>query len=94
MSEEQFWHSNPRIWAVWEEAHKQVVKEQNYINFVNGLYTLRGLQVALDHGFNKNAKSEYFDKPIQIFALSEKEIKAKQKAELEKIISFFDDMGK
>lgn len=93
MTEEQFWKSNPRIWKVWEEAHKQKVKEMNFLMYIQGVYELRAIQVALDHGFNgKKAKSEYFDKPIQIYEFTEEEKKQNEKEALAKIVNFFNSM--
>lgn len=86
MSEQQFWHSNPRIWQVWAKAHKEVVNEQNMLNYYSGMYHLRATQVALAGAFSKNPKVSYFEKPIQIYELTEEEKKAQEEAELQKFI--------
>lgn len=88
MTEEQFWHSNPRIWQVWGEAHKGIVNEQNMLNYYSGMYTLRSLQMALEGAFSKHPKLKYFDEPLRIYELTEEEKKAQQKEELEKFMSW------
>lgn len=92
MTEEQFWESNPRIWQVWGEAHKNKVNEQNMLNYYGGLYQLRALQVALEHAFAKNAKSEYYSEPIRIFELTEKEKQELAEAELQKFVNMANGM--
>lgn len=93
MTEEQFWHSNPRIWKVWEEAHKQKINEINTLNWLNGMYTLNALSVALDNAFNgKKAKSEYMEKPIRLYEMTEEEKSAEQQKALEQAIAFFNGM--
>lgn len=85
MTEEQFWHSNPRIISVWEEAYKCRVNETNkLIHKWVGNYGVSALAVAIDHCLNgRKAKSKYIDKPFRIFELTEEEkeieaIKARQ----------------
>lgn len=80
MTEEQFWHSNPRIIKIWEKAYKQKMNATNdLIHAWIGNYGISALMVAIDHSFNgRKANSKYIEKPFRIFELTdeEKEIEA------------------
>lgn len=75
MTEEQFWHSNPRIISVWEKAYKAARRRENaFIHSWVGNYGLSALTVAIDHCFNgSKAKSEYIKEPIELFEKTEEE---------------------
>lgn len=85
MTEEQFWHSNPRIIKVWEKAYKMEQNRKNIIiHSMIGNYGISALMFAIDHCLNgRKAKTKYVEKPIQLFELTEEEkkqeaIKARQ----------------
>lgn len=90
MTEEQFWHSNPRIIEVWEQAYKNKINSMNaYIHAWVGHYGINALTVAIDHCFNgSKARSEYIKEPIELFEKTEEEKKAVQRKELEKFLSW------
>ena len=78
MTEEQFWHSNPRIIKIWEEAFKLKMNNKNkFIYEWVGSYGISALRMAIDNCLNgRKAKAKYLDEPIQLFELTEKEKKA------------------
>lgn len=85
MTEEQFWHSNPRIIKVWEKAYKLKVNTLNErIHSWVGNYGISALVYSIDHCLNgRKASTKYEPKPIQMFELTEEEkqqetIKARQ----------------
>lgn len=84
MTEEQFWHSNPAIIEVWEEAWKMQENRRNeLIHAWVGNYGISALVYAVEHCLNgKKAKSEYIDKPVQLFEKTQKEQEADQKKAL------------
>lgn len=88
MTEEQFWHSNPRIVHVWENAYRLKVNTLNsYIHSWIGNYGISALICSIDRGLNgKKARSKYIDKPIQIFELTEEEKEEAIKKERNKFI--------
>ena len=78
MTEEQFWKSNPRTIEVWAKAWKMRENRQNELthSYV-GNYVLSALFTAIDGVLNgRKAKARYIDKPIQLFELTEEEIKS------------------
>lgn len=75
MTEEQFWHSNPRIISVWGKAYKAARRNENaFIHSWIGNYGISALTVAIDHCFNgRKARSEYVKEPIELFEKTEEE---------------------
>ncbi len=93
MTEEQFWHSNPRKIAVWEEAHKVKVNEINRLMFINGLYTLNATRVSVEQCLiGRKSRSKYYEEPIQIYEKSEKEKAIDEEIALNRLIGFFNGM--
>ena len=93
MTEAQFWHSNPRKIAVWEEAHKAKINESNWLMYINGLYTLNAVSVAVERCLmGRKAKGKYFEEPIQLFEKTEKEKAIDQEKALNNLIGFFNGM--
>ena len=87
MTEAQFWASNPKIIAVWEEAYKLKTKTMNnLIHAWVGNYGISALAYTIDHCFNKTAKSKYVEKPMQIFELTPEEKEAAREKELKKFM--------
>lgn len=90
MTEEQFWHSNPRIIEAWEQAYKNKINSMNaYIHAWVGNYGISALIFSIDHSLNgQKAKSKYVEKPIELFEKTEEEEKAAQRKELEKFMAW------
>ena len=96
MTEEQFWHSNPRIIKVWEKIYKEKENRQNQlIHTWVGTYGLSALFTAIDGCLNgKKAKAKYMKEPLQLFPLTEEEILQKQEEEREKFIQWIGKVEK
>lgn len=93
MSEEQFWHSNPRIIKVWEQAYKDEMNAKNRMEHIYGRYTLSAMITAVDHCLNgRKAKSEYLDEPIRLFPKTEEEKAIDAEIELQKFIAWGNSM--
>lgn len=92
MSEVEFWHSNPAKIAVYEKAWKMQEDRRNeLIHAWMGNYGVSALVYAVEHVLNgKKAKSKYMDKPMQLFELTEKEKKQKEKNALASFIAWAD----
>lgn len=92
MNEEQFWHSNPAIIKVWENAWKMEENRRNeLIHAWVGNYGISALVYAIEHTLNgKKAKSKYIEKPIRLFELTEEEKKQQEKNALAAFINWAD----
>ena len=64
MSPEEFWHGPARLCRAYREAWKIRRDNRFAAEWRQGMYTQAALSVALDHAFNKDAKSEYPDAPL------------------------------
>ncbi len=91
MTYEQFWYGEPIIAKYYAEKHKLERKQRNEEMWVNGLYTLDALQVALHNAFDKN-KIKYIEKPLEIFPKSKAEIEAEKQAEREKLVKWLNGL--
>ena len=92
---EKIWDSYPKELRYYDLAHKEKVKEQNYLLYLQGLYNIRANIVAIDSCLNgRKAKAEYFKEPIQIFPLTEEEKKEKEEKELQKFFAFANSVKK
>ena len=76
MTEEQFWHSNPRIIKVWEKAFKLKQNRTNeLIHAWVGNYGISALGYAIDHCLNgRKARTEYMKEPIQLFEKTKEDL--------------------
>ena len=64
MSEEQFWEKDPFLVIPYQEAHKLYVQQKNQEMWMNGLYTLKALEVVMSGFGNKTVK--YYPEPIEL----------------------------
>ena len=76
MSQEEFWNSNPRIIAVWEQIYKDEMNYKNsLVHSLVGTYGISALTFAIEHCLSgKKARSKYLDKPIEIFPEKKKDV--------------------
>lgn len=80
MTEEDFWHSNPRIINAYEQAWRDKLNQQNeLVHMYVGNYVLSALFTVI------NDKNKYIKEPIKLFELTEKD----KENEKEKAISAF-----
>lgn len=80
MTEQQFWHSNPRIIKTWDKAYKAARRRDNeIIHAWIGNYGISALVFAIDHCLNgRKAKTKYIEKPIELFEKTEEEKETEQ----------------
>lgn len=65
ISWKEFWTMNPHIIKCLMKGHNEKIKEQDYLSWIFGQYTLSAVSVAVEHILNgKKAKSKYFEKPL------------------------------
>lgn len=80
MTEEEFWHSNPRIIKVWEEAWKEEQNRQNkLVHLWFGNYGISAVSTALSLVLTpmfcegKKSQAKYIEEPVRIFEMTEQE---------------------
>lgn len=91
MTYEQFWYGEPIMAKYFFEKHKLFRKQRNEEMWVNGIYTLNALQVALNNAFDKH-KIEYVKKPLEIFPKTQAEIEAEKETEREKLVKWLNGL--
>lgn len=67
---------NPHIINLLAKGHEEKIREQDYLAWLQGQYTLSAVSVAAEHCLaGKKAKSEYIKEPILFrIGIVEKEI--------------------
>ena len=84
---ETFWSLSPYEFEVVFDGYIEQQKHINYMNWINGGYTLSALISVLSGMFNKNGGVEYRKEPIQIYKEKKKELTEEEKRkEQEKIL--------
>lgn len=64
MSPDEFWHGPFDLAGAYREAWKAKCDAEYRSEWRAGIYTMQALEIALDHAFNKDAVSEYPDRPL------------------------------
>lgn len=60
VSWDEFWRMNPRILSAIAEGYNQRVRNADYLNWINGQYTLAAVTVGVERNLaGRKAKSEY-----------------------------------
>lgn len=85
MTYNEFWYGEAEMAKYYREAHTLKCKTTNQELWLQGIYFIRSIQVALDA---KN-KTKYFDKPVDIFEKTESEKKAEAEKQRRKVIDYF-----
>lgn len=75
----------------YKEAHNLKRRQRNEEMWVNGMYQLSALNVALHNAFDKH-KIDYLKEPFNIFPKSEAEIEAEKREERQKVIEWLSQM--
>ena len=75
MTEKQYWEGDPQLAVAYREAYRLQRKLQNEQAWLQGLYMYDAFAVVLANAFSKRGskKLNYFDKPLDIFPLTEEE---------------------
>lgn len=91
MTYDEFWHGEPIMAKYYAERYKLMRKQKNEEMWVNGMYTLNALQVALNNAFDKH-KIKYVEKPFDIFPKTQVEIENEKQAEREKLVRWLNSI--
>ena len=75
----------------YKEKYKLERKQRNEEMWINGMYQLSALSVALNNAFNKR-KIEYIKEPFEIFPKTEAEKEAEIREERQKLIDILSRM--
>lgn len=84
VSWKEFWGMNPHIIKLLMKGHEEKIKEQDYLAWIFGQYTLSAVSTAIERNLaGKKSKSEYIKEPLlpKIFeneGLTEEEIHEKE----------------
>lgn len=87
MTYEQYWDASPLLATAYRKAYKLKRKMENENAWLSGLYMYDAFAVCLANAFSKRGakKQQYFEKPIDIFPLTEEEKKLRVQEENEKM---------
>lgn len=88
MSYEEYWYGQADLPKYYRDAHTMRNKAENQKLWLQGLYFIRSIQVALD----SKGKAKYFEKPIDIYPKTETEKKAEIEKERRKVIDYFNQI--
>ena len=92
MTYEQFWFGDPWMAKAYKQKHLLERKQKNEEMWVNGMYQLSALSVALNNAFNKH-KIKYMKEPFDIFPKTEAEKEAEKRAERQKLIDWLSQLA-
>ena len=83
MTYEQFWDESPYLAVAFRKAFRLRRQVENEQAWLQGFYFYQGVDVNLSNAFSKQGskKQYYFDKPIDIFPLTEREKKIREAQE-------------
>lgn len=87
MSYEQFWDGTPHLAVVYRKAYKIRREIDNEKAWLQGLYVYDAFAVCMANVFAKRGsrKPNYMERPIDIFPISEREKKRREKEEYAKM---------
>lgn len=91
MTYEQYWFGDPYMVIAYREKHKMERKQRNEEMWVNGIYQLNALTVALNNAFSKHT-IKYLDKPLEIFGKTKLEKEQEKVKERQKLIDFLSKL--
>lgn len=90
MTVEEFWHGPFDLAVAYRRAWEAKLAMRFREEWRQGAYTLKALTVALDHAFNKDAKSEYPDAPL--FSTEKEREVAEQERQRRQAIRFKEQL--
>lgn len=87
MSYEQYWDGPPSIARAYRKAHRLKREMENEQAWLQGMYFYDAVAVSLSNAFRAKGgkKLNYMERPFDIFPLTEKEKKRREKAEYAKM---------
>lgn len=88
MTYDEFWYGEPERARYYRDSHILKCKSRNQELWLQGMYFIHSIGVALD----PKGKAKYPEKPFDIFPKTEAERKAEAERERRKVIDFFTQL--
>lgn len=94
MTYDEFWEGKPDRAVAYRQAYKLRRETENEQAWLQGLYVYDAFAVCLSNAFSKRGakKLQYLERPIDIFPLTEKEKKRREKQEMDKMQQIMESM--
>ena len=91
MTYEQFWHGDPWMAKSYRDKHILERKQRNEEMWLNGMYQLSAISVALNNSFSEK-KIKYVKEPFDIFPKTQAEKEDEIRRERQKLIDWLSQM--
>ena len=94
MSYTEFWDEPPFLAVAYRKAYRLKREIENEQAWLQGLYVYDAFAVCMANAFSKRGskRQNYFEKPIDIFPLTEREKKEREQAEFAKMQAAMESM--
>ena len=94
MSYTEFWDEPPFLAVAYRKAYRLKREIENEQAWLQGLYVYDAFAVCMANAFSKRGtkRQNYFEKPIDIFPLTEREKKERESAEFAKMQAAMESM--
>ena len=94
MSYTEFWDEPPFLAVAYRKAYRLKREIENEQAWLQGLYVYDAFAVCMANAFSKRGskRQNYFEKPIDIFPLTEREKKEREQAEFAKMQAVMESM--
>ena len=94
MSYTEFWDEPPFLAVAYRKAYRLKREIENEYAWLQGLYVYDAFAVCMSNAFSKRGtkRQNYFEKPIDIFPLTEREKKERENAEFAKMQAAMESM--
>ena len=94
MSYTEFWDEPPFLAVAYRKAYRLKREIENEQAWLQGLYVYDAFAVCMSNAFSKRGskRQNYFEKPIDIFPLTEREKKEREQAEFAKMQAVMESM--
>ena len=94
MSYTEFWDEPPFLGVAYRKAYRLKREIENEQAWLQGLYVYDAFAVCMSNAFSKRGtkRQNYFEKPIDIFPLTEREKKEREQAEFAKMQAAMENM--
>ena len=94
MSYTEFWDEPPFLAVAYRKAYRLKREIENEQAWLQGLYVYDAFAVCMANAFSKRGskRQNYFEKPIDIFPLTEREKKERENAEFAKMQAAMESM--
>lgn len=87
MTYEQYWEQSPYLAVAYRKAYRLKQEANNEYAWLQGLYFCNAVSVSIANAFSKRGSKAktYFEKPIDIFPLTDEKKKLIEKEEYDKM---------